>query len=66
MGPWARPQPSVPPSRAEVAFLRSLAALTGGRYHCPVGEDTLLQIHGLLTKGFVDDRVGRGAIEMAP
>lgn len=62
----ACPQPSAPPCRAEVTFLRSLASLTGGRYHCPVAEDTLLQIHGLLTKGFVDAEVGRGAIEMAP
>ncbi|XP_023379583.1 von Willebrand factor A domain-containing protein 3A [Pteropus vampyrus] len=42
--------------RAEVTFLRSLASLTGGRYHCPVGEDTLFQIHGLLTKGFADEK----------
>lgn len=62
----AWPQPSAPPCRAEVTFLRSLASLTGGRYHCPVSKDTLLQIHGLLTKGFVDAEVGRGAIEMAP
>uniref|UniRef100_G1LAK8 von Willebrand factor A domain containing 3A n=1 Tax=Ailuropoda melanoleuca TaxID=9646 RepID=G1LAK8_AILME len=42
--------------RAAADFLRNLAALTGGRYHCPVDEDTLLKIHGLLTKGFVDER----------
>ncbi|XP_057342997.1 von Willebrand factor A domain-containing protein 3A isoform X2 [Manis pentadactyla] len=43
-------------SRAAVSFLRNLASLTGGRYHCPVGEDTLFKIHGLLTKDFVDER----------
>ncbi|XP_054549899.1 von Willebrand factor A domain-containing protein 3A [Talpa occidentalis] len=42
--------------RAEVNFLRSLASLTGGRYHCPVSEDMLSKIHGLLTKGFIDER----------
>ncbi|XP_059010392.1 von Willebrand factor A domain-containing protein 3A isoform X2 [Mustela lutreola] len=42
--------------RTAADFLRNLAALTGGRYHCPVDEDTLLRIHGLLTKGFVDER----------
>ncbi|XP_073071558.1 von Willebrand factor A domain-containing protein 3A isoform X2 [Manis javanica] len=42
--------------RAAVSFLRNLASLTGGRYHCPVGEDTLFKIHGLLTKDFVDER----------
>ncbi|XP_014652682.1 PREDICTED: von Willebrand factor A domain-containing protein 3A [Ceratotherium simum simum] len=42
--------------RAAANFLRSLASLTGGRYHCPAGEDTLFRIHGLLTKGFVDER----------
>ncbi|KAF3814206.1 hypothetical protein GH733_017822 [Mirounga leonina] len=42
--------------RAAADFLRNLATLTGGRYHCPVDEDTLLKIHGLLTKGFVDER----------
>ncbi|XP_016078223.1 PREDICTED: von Willebrand factor A domain-containing protein 3A [Miniopterus natalensis] len=41
--------------RAEVNFLRSLASLTGGRYHCLVGEDLLFQIHGLL-QGFMDER----------
>uniref|UniRef100_A0A2K6F3I6 VWFA domain-containing protein n=1 Tax=Propithecus coquereli TaxID=379532 RepID=A0A2K6F3I6_PROCO len=42
--------------RAAVEFLRKLASLTGGRYHCPVGEDTLVTIHGLLTKGFIEER----------
>ncbi|XP_007951389.1 von Willebrand factor A domain-containing protein 3A [Orycteropus afer afer] len=42
--------------RAAVEFLRKLASLTGGRYHCPVREDTLSQIHGLLTRGFIDER----------
>ncbi|KAG8513517.1 LOW QUALITY PROTEIN: von Willebrand factor A domain-containing protein 3A, partial [Galemys pyrenaicus] len=42
--------------RAEVSFLRNLASLTGGRFHCPVGEDTLSKLHGLLTKGFIDER----------
>ncbi|XP_075384231.1 von Willebrand factor A domain-containing protein 3A [Tenrec ecaudatus] len=44
------------PDRTAVEFLRKLASLTGGRYHCPVGEDTLSRIHGLLTKGFIDER----------
>ncbi|XP_069860464.1 von Willebrand factor A domain-containing protein 3A [Dipodomys merriami] len=38
--------------REAVEFLRKLAALTGGRYHCLVDDDTLCQIHGLLTRGF--------------
>ncbi|XP_029805813.1 von Willebrand factor A domain-containing protein 3A [Suricata suricatta] len=42
--------------RAAVDFLRNLASLTGARYHCPVDEDTLFKIHGLLTKGFTDER----------
>uniref|UniRef100_A0A8C3VL76 von Willebrand factor A domain containing 3A n=1 Tax=Catagonus wagneri TaxID=51154 RepID=A0A8C3VL76_9CETA len=42
--------------RAAVAFLRDLASLTGGRYHCPVGEDTLFRMHGLLTGGFIHQR----------
>ena len=54
---------SVLPTRAAVDFLRNLASLTGARYHCPVDEDTLFKIHGLLTKGFVDERVGCGATE---
>ncbi|XP_006872055.1 PREDICTED: von Willebrand factor A domain-containing protein 3A [Chrysochloris asiatica] len=41
--------------REAVEFLRKLASLTGGRYHCPVTEDTLVQIHGVLTKGFTDE-----------
>lgn len=36
--------------------MRNLASLTGGRYHCPVGEDTLFQIHGLLTRGFAGEK----------
>ncbi|XP_058536234.1 von Willebrand factor A domain-containing protein 3A isoform X1 [Ochotona princeps] len=42
--------------RAAVEFLRKVAAFTGGRYHCPVGEDTLKAMQGLLTKGFVEDQ----------
>ncbi|XP_071067358.1 von Willebrand factor A domain-containing protein 3A isoform X7 [Dasypus novemcinctus] len=41
--------------RAAVEFLRELASLTGGRYHCPVREDALSKIRGLLTKGFIDE-----------
>nr|XP_020019120.1 von Willebrand factor A domain-containing protein 3A [Castor canadensis] len=41
--------------RAAVEFLRKLASLTGGRYHCLVGEDTLSRIHGLLTRGFIKE-----------
>ncbi|XP_048189023.1 von Willebrand factor A domain-containing protein 3A [Perognathus longimembris pacificus] len=39
--------------RAAVEFLRKLAALTGGRYHCPVDEDALRGLQGLLIRGFV-------------
>ncbi|XP_040611258.1 von Willebrand factor A domain-containing protein 3A [Mesocricetus auratus] len=42
--------------RAAVEFLRNLASLSGGRYHCPVNDDTLSGIHGLLTRGFVEER----------
>ncbi|KAG3259467.1 von Willebrand factor A domain containing 3A [Ictidomys tridecemlineatus] len=42
--------------RAAVEFLRKLAALTGGRYHCPIGEDALRGIRGLLTRGFVHEK----------
>ncbi|XP_055994783.1 von Willebrand factor A domain-containing protein 3A [Sorex fumeus] len=42
-------------AREEMKFLRSLAALTGGRYHCPVNEKSVLQIHGLLTRGFMEE-----------
>ncbi|KAM6166301.1 LOW QUALITY PROTEIN: von Willebrand factor A domain-containing protein 3A [Erethizon dorsatum] len=42
--------------RAAVEFLKKLASLTGGRYHCPVSEDTLCSIHGLLTRGFIAER----------
>nr|XP_054098649.1 von Willebrand factor A domain-containing protein 3A isoform X4 [Callithrix jacchus] len=42
--------------RAAVEFLRKLASITNGRYHCPVGEDTLSKIHSLLTKGFIDEK----------
>ncbi|XP_063454550.1 von Willebrand factor A domain-containing protein 3A [Pan paniscus] len=42
--------------RAAVEFLRKLASFTGGRYHCPVGEDTLSKIHSLLTKGFINEK----------
>ncbi|XP_006892758.1 PREDICTED: von Willebrand factor A domain-containing protein 3A [Elephantulus edwardii] len=42
--------------RTAVGFLRRLASLTGGRYHCPVGEDMLFQLRGLLTKGVLDER----------
>ncbi|XP_076997692.1 von Willebrand factor A domain-containing protein 3A [Tamandua tetradactyla] len=41
--------------RAAVEFLRTLASLTRGRYHCPVSEDALFKIRGLLTKGFVNE-----------
>uniref|UniRef100_A0A2K5KIF4 von Willebrand factor A domain containing 3A n=1 Tax=Cercocebus atys TaxID=9531 RepID=A0A2K5KIF4_CERAT len=41
--------------RAAVEFLRKLASFTGGRYHCPVGEDTLSRMCGLLTKGFINE-----------
>ncbi|KAF7465954.1 hypothetical protein GHT09_003402 [Marmota monax] len=62
--PWASaglPNLCQPPGlssfpRAAVGFLRKLAALTGGRYHCPVGEDTLCGIRGLLTRGFVNEK----------
>ena len=55
---WAWPQPPVAPHRTAASFLRDLAALTGGRYHCPVGEDSLLEMQGLLTRGFIHQRVG--------
>ena len=55
---WAWPQHPVPPYRTAASFLRDLAALTGGRYHCPVGEDSLLEMQGLLTRGFIHQRVG--------
>ncbi|XP_035298144.1 von Willebrand factor A domain-containing protein 3A isoform X4 [Cricetulus griseus] len=42
--------------RAAVEFLRKLAYLSGGRYHCPVNDDTLSGIHGLLTRGFIEER----------
>uniref|UniRef100_A0AC11CJM2 von Willebrand factor A domain containing 3A n=1 Tax=Ovis aries TaxID=9940 RepID=A0AC11CJM2_SHEEP len=42
--------------RTAASFLRDLAALTGGRYHCPVGEDLLLEMQGLLTRGFIHQR----------
>ncbi|MEJ1273892.1 von Willebrand factor A domain containing 3A [Cricetulus griseus] len=42
--------------RAAVEFLRKLASLSGGRYHCPVNDDTLSGIHGLLTRGFIEER----------
>lgn len=45
-------------SRAAVEFLRKLASLSGGRYHCPVSDDTLSGIQGLLTRGFIEERVG--------
>nr|XP_012645566.1 von Willebrand factor A domain-containing protein 3A isoform X1 [Microcebus murinus]XP_012645567.1 von Willebrand factor A domain-containing protein 3A isoform X1 [Microcebus murinus]XP_012645568.1 von Willebrand factor A domain-containing protein 3A isoform X1 [Microcebus murinus] len=48
--------------RAAVEFLRKLASLTGGRYHCPAGEDTLVTIHSLLTKGFIEERDPRIAL----
>uniref|UniRef100_A0A4X1V5T7 VWFA domain-containing protein n=1 Tax=Sus scrofa TaxID=9823 RepID=A0A4X1V5T7_PIG len=41
--------------RAAVNF-RDLASLTGGRYHCPAGEDALFKMHGLLTRGFIHQR----------
>uniref|UniRef100_A0A2I3HRP8 von Willebrand factor A domain containing 3A n=1 Tax=Nomascus leucogenys TaxID=61853 RepID=A0A2I3HRP8_NOMLE len=42
--------------RAAVEFLRKLASFTGGRYHCPVGEDTLSKISSLLTKVFINEK----------
>ncbi|XP_019062940.2 von Willebrand factor A domain-containing protein 3A [Fukomys damarensis] len=42
--------------RAAAEFLKKLAALTGGRYHCPVGEDTLCGVRCLLTRGSIDER----------
>lgn len=60
---WVCPNLCSSAHRAAVSFLRNLASLTGGRYHCPVGEDTLFKIHGLLTKDFVDERVGCTATE---
>ncbi|TKC46560.1 hypothetical protein EI555_001848 [Monodon monoceros] len=42
--------------RTAVSFLRDLASLTGGRYHCPVGEDSLFKMQGLLTRGFINER----------
>uniref|UniRef100_A0A4W2GBN5 von Willebrand factor A domain containing 3A n=2 Tax=Bos indicus x Bos taurus TaxID=30522 RepID=A0A4W2GBN5_BOBOX len=42
--------------RTAASFLRDLAALTRGRYHCPVGEDLLLEMQGLLTRGFIHQR----------
>lgn len=45
-------------SRAAVEFLRKLASLSGGRYHCPVSDDTLSGIQGLLTRGFIEEKVG--------
>lgn len=57
----AGPQSCAPlPHRAEAHFLRSLASITGGRYHCPVAQDTLPHIHGLLTGGCEDEEVGGG------
>ncbi|KAM5227714.1 von Willebrand factor A domain-containing protein 3A [Ctenodactylus gundi] len=41
--------------RTAIEFLRSLASLTGGRYHCPVGEDALGKIRHLLTRGCVNE-----------
>uniref|UniRef100_H2NQD2 von Willebrand factor A domain containing 3A n=1 Tax=Pongo abelii TaxID=9601 RepID=H2NQD2_PONAB len=42
--------------RAAVEFLRKLASFTSGRYHCPVGEDTLSKIRSLLTKVFINEK----------
>ncbi|KAL6087754.1 hypothetical protein STEG23_008054, partial [Scotinomys teguina] len=42
--------------RAAVEFLRKLASLSGGRYHCPVSDNTLSEIHGLLTRGFIKEK----------
>uniref|UniRef100_G1P0R8 von Willebrand factor A domain containing 3A n=1 Tax=Myotis lucifugus TaxID=59463 RepID=G1P0R8_MYOLU len=41
--------------KAEGNFLRNLASLTGGRYHCLVGEDLVSHIHRLL-KSFLHDQ----------
>lgn len=56
------PALSVPPSRVEGNFLRSLASLTGGRYHCLVGEDLLSHLHRLLGS-LLRERVGCGTTE---
>ncbi|XP_075828188.1 von Willebrand factor A domain-containing protein 3A isoform X1 [Microtus pennsylvanicus] len=42
--------------RAAVEFLRKLASLSGGRYHCPVSDDALSRIQGLLTRGFIEEK----------
>ncbi|XP_005405117.1 PREDICTED: von Willebrand factor A domain-containing protein 3A isoform X3 [Chinchilla lanigera] len=55
--PWRDVQGSTRLSwPAAVEFLKKLASLTGGRYHCPVSEDTSCRIRGLLTRGFIDER----------
>nr|XP_034372547.1 von Willebrand factor A domain-containing protein 3A [Arvicanthis niloticus] len=42
--------------RAAIEFLRKLASLSGGRYHCPVKDEALRGIQGLLTRGFIMER----------
>ncbi|XP_028620040.1 von Willebrand factor A domain-containing protein 3A [Grammomys surdaster] len=42
--------------RAAIEFLRKLASLSGGRYHCPVKDEALSGIQGLLTRGFIMER----------
>ncbi|XP_055483407.1 von Willebrand factor A domain-containing protein 3A isoform X2 [Psammomys obesus] len=42
--------------REAVEFLRKLASLSGGRYHCPVSDDTLRGIQGMLARGFLEEK----------
>ncbi|XP_030098373.1 von Willebrand factor A domain-containing protein 3A isoform X4 [Mus musculus] len=42
--------------RTATEFLRELASLSGGRYHCPVSDKALSGIQGLLTRGFIKER----------
>ncbi|XP_029391722.1 von Willebrand factor A domain-containing protein 3A [Mus pahari] len=42
--------------RTAAEFLRKLASLSGGRYHCPVSDEALRGIQGLLTRGFIKER----------
>ncbi|XP_052030872.1 von Willebrand factor A domain-containing protein 3A [Apodemus sylvaticus] len=42
--------------RTAMEFLRKLASLSGGRYHCPVSDEALKGIQGLLVRGFIKER----------
>lgn len=53
---------SLCPFREAVEFLRKLASLSGGRYHCPVSDDTLRGIQYLLTRGFFEEKVGHQSL----